>query len=397
MHIRNYLFIILSILFIGGNATAQFQWTQIGPSEQVVDLTVRGNKTYLLTKQGLYVSTDDIAWQKLRTIATGEGLSSVVVLKSGEILLFSYNYYFISTDAGTNWQKVSQSGFSTRRAASDDKDYIYAGQNDPIKLSTDKGKTWKQSSDGTSNNFFDIGVIAVAPNGDIYAGNQGITGGLVYRSTNHGASWKQVYQRNMEDVVSISFNNGTIFIAFSHTLILSDDNGETWLSRASELPQYLSSVYFYEENDGYVGTYGSGIFYSGDRGLSIDSNGFTGIQGRNVSEIIRTSRGKVLAGTEKGLFIQGVVNSVEDRSIPTLGFTLSPNPAEKETTVSFRTTPNSNLSIEVFDELGRVLISKNSKMQQEKLSLNTSTLKRGMYYVKVSGNNQQHVGKLLIR
>jgi len=397
MHLRNYLFIILGILFLAGEASAQFQWTQVGPSEPVVDLNVRGNKTYVLTRQGLYVSTDDINWQKLRTNGSTEVLYSVVVLKSGEIFLFSYNYYFVSTDGGTNWQKVSQSGFSTRRATSDDKDYIYAGQNDPIKLSTDKGKTWKESATGTSNNFFDIGVIAVAPNGDIYAGNQGITGGMVYRSTNNGTSWKLVYQRNMEDVVSISFSNGTVFVAFSHTLVLSDDNGETWLSRASELPQYLSSVYFYEENDGYVGTYGNGMFYSGDRGLSIDSNGFAGIEGRNVSEIIRTSHAKVLAGTEKGLFIQGAVNSVRDQSTSNPGFTLSPNPAEKETVLSLNETFNYDLRIEVCDELGRALRSKNSKVQQGKLSLNTSTLKRGMYYVKVSGNNQHYVGKLLIR
>jgi len=75
-----------------------------------------------------------------------------------------------------------------------------------------------------------------------------------------------------------------------------------------------------------------------------------------------------------------------------------PNPAKNLVTLNF---PEISFTQEVRIELtaldGRVLISKNTNPEIQSISLNISSLRNGVYLIKLIGNNSQHQAKLIIQ
>jgi hypothetical protein len=387
--------VILGLIITVSLGNAQIHWTQTGPSETVIDIISSNGKSFLLTKNGLYASSDDKSWQMLKSITSSELYNCVVVLKSGEMFLFGYNFYSVSTDGGVNWKKVDQPGFSTRRCISDNLGYLYAGQNDPIKRSTDKGLTWEDSKDGTSGGFFDIAAFAIAPNGDIYAGNQGITGGMVYRSSDHGTTWNPVHSETMKDVGVITVANGTIWIAYSDQLIYSDDDGANWHT-ASKTSYPITALLFTEQKKALAGMTSVGLFSTVDGGSGWFSN-MSGISGKSIRKLLRSSQNDIFCGTDSGLFyFAAPASDVKEPSEGGSKIMLTPNPAQNEIQVEVRMTNASGLVYEIYDQLGRKRIRASGIVDGGKFQLNTESLDNGSYFFVARSNDEVFTGKLII-
>jgi len=79
-----------------------------------------------------------------------------------------------------------------------------------------------------------------------------------------------------------------------------------------------------------------------------------------------------------------------------------PNPATDELTVTFTTynSPESDgttdMNINIYDLLGRVVVSKNHRSNFAKLTLDVSDLDSGYYFIQIDNGNQKTVNKLLI-
>jgi hypothetical protein len=369
---------VLLLLTLPALASAQMQWHAIGPQGSVWDITVSNGKTYVLTTDGLYVSADDKNWATLRTIPKTEFDYSVVALPSGELFLFSYNSYQLSTDAGVTWKKTTQTGFPPRQCVTDALGYLYAGENDPIQRSTDKGKTWSASKQGTSANFFDIGVLSLADNGVLYAGNQGITGGMVYRTSNHGASWRLVHAENTDDVQAISGDFNSIWIAYSDKIIYSDDDGATW-NEAAMTPTLCTSLLFTGENELFGGTFSTGLAYSADRGNSWTTD-MIGIRGKSVRKLVRSAMNSVLVGTDSGLFtITSPSDAVRGSGTAAPQIALWPNPAKGEVRITVAQPNGGLVRFEVRDALGRIVSANPVATEQNRYVLNTLGLPTGAY------------------
>ncbi len=392
MILRNAFYLFLLGIMAASSSSAQSKWDATGPQEQIIDITSNDGNVYVLGSDGLYVSSDDKSWQKIRPTQAGEYFNSVVVLNPGELFLFSYSSYVTSSDSGATWKEVKQSGFSTRRCVADNLGYLYSGQDDPIQLSTDKGVTWKASQNGTSGNFFDIAAFAFAPDGAIYAGNQGITGGLVYRSSNHGTSWQLVHNESMEDVGAITIHDSTIWIAYSDRLLYSNDNGKNWSTALTTPEAPITTILFTEDNEGYDGRVSQGLFYSGDSGISW-SNNEVGIHGSNISKILVSPKSNVLVGTDSGLFILNSQSTVNGGSQVQEKMTLFPNPAQNEVKVAFDSA-NAITGMELFDEFGRKIMMLQNKINNQDFSINTASLKRGTYFVVVNSAHGKLKSKL---
>lgn len=390
-----FYLVILGLILIPSFGHAQIHWTRTGPEEAVIDVISSGGKSFLLAKSGLYASSDDKSWQILKSISSSELYNSVVVLKSGEMFLFGYNFYSVSTDGGVNWKKVDQPGFSTRRCISDDMDYLYAGQNDPIKRSSDKGLTWEDSKQGTSGGFFDIAAFAIAPNGDIYAGNQGITGGMVYRSSDHGNNWSLVHSETMKDVGVVTIANGTIWIAYSDQLIYSDDDGANWHT-ASKTSYPITALLFTEQKKALAGMTSVGLFSTVDGGSGWFSN-MSGISGKSVRKLLRSSQNNIFCGTDSGLFyFAAPVSDVKEPSEGGSKIVLTPNPARNEVHVEVRITNASGLAYEVYDQLGRKRIRRSGIVDGGKFQLNTESLDNGSYFFVIRSKDEILENKLII-
>jgi photosystem II stability/assembly factor-like uncharacterized protein len=376
-------------------ARAETDWVSTGPTGQIIDIISCNGTVYVLSNSGLYTSTDDHTWKKIRASASNESFGSVVVLHSGEMFLFSYSSFLESTDSGTTWKTVNQPGFSTRRCVSDNLDYMYSGQDDPIQRSTDKGVTWQASQTGTSGAFFDIAAFWVTPAGDIYAGNEGITGGLVYHSSSHGQTWSLVHSESASDVLAISTDSTAIWIAYSTKLISSYDHGQTWKTALSKPSPYVTAILFTGPGEGYAGFSSVGLFHTMD---SADSwyNNVVGVAGNNVSQIFRSPRGNLLVGTDSGLFVQLPPNGVNEQRTGTAGLSLYPNPASNSVTVATGTAEANVSNMEVYDQLGRRLLNVDEKKDGATHSINTSSLEAGTYFVVAHAKSGLMTSKLVI-
>ncbi|MEO6941328.1 MAG: T9SS type A sorting domain-containing protein [Candidatus Kapaibacterium sp.] len=387
--------VFIAIICFGSAAFGQIKWTQIGSPGATYTLQSVGGKVYALRSDGFYVSSDEKDWKLLRARTNSDKFGSPVVLPTGEMFLFAYAGYVTSIDGGANWTTVSQKGFSTRLCVSDDLGYMYSGQNNPIQRSTDRGATWQESSTGTSSNFFDIGSIYVSSTGDIYAGNQGITGGMVYRSTNHGDSWKLLHNESMTDVTGITVSNGTIWIAYYTKLIYSDDDGKTWKT-ALKTPNWINSLYFTSKTEGFGSMYKTGIVHTIDHGITWDT-AMTGARGTWASNFLVTPMQHFLVGTDSGMFMLNSPNAVKEVAEQTAQVVLTPNPAQNSVNVETRNADIASSQFEIYDVLGRKLPTNMQQTGARQFTLNTSLLEPGSYYLISHIKSGVSTSKLMIQ
>ena len=81
------------------------------------------------------------------------------------------------------------------------------------------------------------------------------------------------------------------------------------------------------------------------------------------------------------------------------GFVLFPNPANEETTIRYHLTANSFVAITVYDMLGKEVIPEVNESQaagEQEVTLNTSALRSGIYFVKMNAGKVQVMQKLVV-
>jgi len=158
-----------------------------------------------------------------------------------------------STDGGDTWQVLGQglpavfpiSALAVSPAYAQDRT-VYAGGNylDPrIFVSTDGGESWQPSGQGLPESSTGVDAIALSPGcatdrtAYAWVKDQGL-----YRSTDGGASWEQVFEEEWWWVQSLALSprfptDGTLFagVLFGQ-LYQSLDGGFTWQDRGAGLP-----------------------------------------------------------------------------------------------------------------------------------------------------------------
>jgi hypothetical protein len=324
------LFLVCS-LEITDQARAQLTATHVGPAQQAYGCWFVGGEYFLSSQSGFYKSNDGVNWISIH--AFGQNGASMVVLPTHEIFLFHYDDYEVSTDDGATWKKTTQSGFSTRMVIADSLGNMYAGQNDPVYISKDKGKNWTKQNPGASPNFFDISIIKVGRDGSIYAANQGITGGMAYRSTDQGAHWKLLHMENMSDVVDLDvYPNGTVILWYADKVLRSDDNGKTWDQVADpKAEEYPKKAAFVSADEGYALAGQGRIVRTTDGGVSWDSSiAYSAVSGfTDLSSVA----GHLFGETPQGLYSLSATASV-NVSRSQMAVSVFPNPATDKLVIS---------------------------------------------------------------
>lgn len=142
---------------------------------------------------------------------------------------------------------------------------LFLGADSGLFESTDVGVTWRRSSlpDQFSHNTY----AAIEHHGIWYVG--GDSG--VFRSTDKGASWAQVFQARSvpRNVRSFAYDGDRLFVGTRRAYIhASTDNGETWDSLGTGLPEFTSSISSILVGDGFMlaGLLRTGLFRSVDNG-----------------------------------------------------------------------------------------------------------------------------------
>lgn len=216
---------------------------------------------------------------------------------------------FKSIDFGESWVEVIDSDALCRHIVfnpnNPDVMYVSTGifdreniQSEGIWKSTDGGELWFKANNGL--NDLDVGGLAIDPNNpDVLwastgreAGFGGDNNGEIYKSSDGGESWQQMYppagQTNwhINSIALSGTNSDVIYAAEENGFLVSRDAGLHWTMYRYNIPGVYAGIpvgiaaHPTVEDIVFINSYSGGVFASwdGGRNWSIYSNGYTGAE-----------------------------------------------------------------------------------------------------------------------
>ena len=261
-------------------------------------------------------------------VSDGLGATSIVGLAAvgGDIFAATYGGgVFLSTDNGTSWT-TSNTGLANlyvRSIVAKGTSLFVATQGGGIFKSTDEGRDWFASNAGINQKFVNClfadstqilaGTMLPtdAPQNLLPSDSTWADSGMVYRSTNDGASWNPMNTRLFTVRAVAAVGSAIVASGLIYT-VRSTDGGSSWtpvnVGAKSQTFAILDSTIV-------GGTLGGGVYYSTDQGLnwaqSSLSNFTTGLSTVPAVAIVGKS---AVASWESGSdpLFAGVLRSARD-------------------------------------------------------------------------------------
>ncbi|MBN1186452.1 MAG: T9SS type A sorting domain-containing protein [Bacteroidales bacterium] len=408
-----FIFIVITIAL-----PAQEFWEQTnGPYSNGIRAIVVNSKGYLFvagadgnfatSDSGIYRSTDDgDTWVQINNGLTSRDVQSLAV-NSNDHIFAAANGIYRSIDDGNSWIKISEN--HSGLLAVNSKNYIFVACSHGIYRSTDDGNTWVEIP-YIQNVRNDVKSIAIDSNDDLFIGT---AWGDIYRSTDDGDTWNISYQYEgiifeFVRVFALAVNSKDQIIAGNEYgyLCRSTDHGETWQDLFDFYPYFVWKIEI-DSNDHLFATTGreGGIYYSTDNGETWNQIVDSLTTNVYVSAFAVDSKNRLFAGTNKGIVLRNrkpitLIHKV-NYNIPTsceLGQNY-PNPFNTSTTIAFYILNNSEVSIVIYDQLGKEichLLNKRLTAGRYEVKWMAAGLPSGLYFYQLKAGSFVRIKKLLL-
>ncbi len=393
-----YLFLIVHCTLNIDNCFCQWVQVSNGMGNLIVNaLAYSGNNLYAGTNvNGVYLSTDNGAnWTQ--TSLNSEYISSLAIYGNNIYAGSIFNGIYLSTNNGANWSLVLGNSESVTALAVNN-NYVYTGvANNGIYVSTNYGTNWAQAMGGF--------CFALAVNGsNVFAGRY--SGPLmgVYKSTNNGANWT-LTSLNNRIVFSLAVNGNNVFAGTTspgYGVYLSTDNGSNW--NQTSLNTHFIPALAVNGNNVFAAADSVGVYVSTDNGTNWTqrNEGLTVLRVRSFTIF----NNYIFAGTYFGGVYRRPLSELTgiqpiSAEIPNK-FSLSqnyPNPFNPETKIKFQIPKLDFVNINVFDVLGRKIISlvnENLSPGTYEADWNASNYPSGVYYYKLIAGEYTETRKMIL-
>lgn len=259
-----FLYIAFSLLI----KTSQAQWQNITPPggnindvefvDQYTGIAVGVQQNIGNCAAPCFISrTIDGGKNWVRIAPTGistTALNTVDFVDENNGMACGTNGVIIRTaDGGNTWTQTTAgigSGFNSMAYSSTNK-AVAIGNQGGIRYTTNGGGTWTTAASGTNVSLWSISFA------DANIGYIGGSSGVFLKTTNGGTSWTTVSTNLSGSFYRMFFTTPTVgYVGASNIINKTIDGGLTWVSQTLPMSNILS-IYFANENDGWLGT-GSG-------------------------------------------------------------------------------------------------------------------------------------------
>jgi len=437
-------------LLIGGENGAMFKSTDIGQTWSAKSSSLVSTNTNLtcMTNVG---SKLWVAGHSGKVLLTTDGGDNWTVQTTGTTQTFN-SISFV--DENTGWVTSNFLGQGNIRKTTNEGDSWFlqtsgisttinhinfidintgwlVGGGGTILKTTDGGGIWNPQSSGTNSAIISTSIV----NENIVwaAGSNGI----ILKTTDGGTNWNTQPSGTTNNLRSIaSINENTAYaVGIFNTILKTTNGGETWTTQTSEALTYLRSVSFVDENTGWAAGFGGILLKTTNGGtewLQLNSgtnknieavvagrlpflrNGLGGTN-KNIETVVFNDTNTVWIVGESASILKtttgGGVTSIDEKSSDLLpdDFLLYqnyPNPFNPVTVIGYRIPVISNVSLKVYDALGReiaILVNEEKPAGRYEVVFDGSGLSSGVYFYRISvtphsgqAGNFSEVKKLLL-
>ena len=342
----------------------------------IYSLAFQNQTVFAGTDSGLYLSTDNgSTWQSSRVLS-GMPIRSLCVNGNSLLAGTGFNGIYRSGDNGATWQ-ASSTGLTDNwiNTIISDGSMLYAGLPDGICSSSDSGNSW--SPLGTSAMNGNVRGLA-SVNGILFAG--GVFG--IARSTDAGATWALVDSGLTQTfILGLRVFQSTVFAYGWGGIFLTRDTGSTWSEANLGLPT-TNIVHIQNQDTTYIPSpvthslslMGTSLF------AGIDSNG---VWKRPLSQITSFAELEPTHAYPEHFFLSQNF----------------PNPFNPTTRITFAIPHPSNVTITVFDLLGRkvhTIVSRQFAAGTFEVTWDASALPSGVYVVNLQAGDFRASRKMIL-
>ncbi len=354
------------------------------------------NNIYIGTDQnGIYCSTDNGSnW-----IPANKGLSTDSYINSIEVLdtnLYASTGYwsgvYRSTNNGRDWKAINNN--LTEGTIYDLKAFgnkMFAGTDEGVYLIKNNNYNWTKVNNGltvdTIRTFAAIGNI-------LYAG----TCNGVFATENEGNNWYKISDENFKmNVKSLAVVDNKLIAGADEGLFLYANNKWKSLNLDIKYDNYNIKLRIIGTN--IIAGFDDGVYFSSDMG-NIWSKIYDDIPYYGYLSMLAVSDSNIIIGCD-GMWKLNITDNELVDLVPS-EFTLYqnyPNPFNPSTTISFNLPSNANVSLKIYDVLGRevtTLVNEELQAGRYQRIWNAVSFATGVYFCNLQAGNFSATKKLIL-
>jgi photosystem II stability/assembly factor-like uncharacterized protein len=403
---KKLIFLLFAIILINVQ-TSRAQWITI-PSNTTNNLTdicfVNDSVGYIVSYAGEVLKTIDTGntWSLCTTLSGA--FTSICNIGSDTIFAAGHKIYR-SDNAGTTWQQITNIGFLINNLhfyTSKTGIYQYGYQ---FCRTHDSGQNWSLVANGRNIQYIDDSaayIISIGFN-ESYNG-YGYSNVSFYKSYDQGLTWSSTFlgaYSSYNDGYSEKFyflDRNTGFFLGGSRLYITNDAADTRVYTGSTgISNSIMQCIFLNDSSGYILTSN----YSGPNYRSIYKNDAS-ILHWNLDYSCTTCINKIYKLGDSIMFAIGANGTILKRdpffvisveSFKPNSFQISPNPASSYIKISVPEAATHSKLLSVRNLEGQLLLQKTIK--QESTEIDVSLFAKGIYILKLDGENETAVAKFV--
>jgi photosystem II stability/assembly factor-like uncharacterized protein len=359
---------------------------------------------------GIFLSTDNGASWKDVNNGLAKGYIEFIAVKGTYIFAGTNGGgMFLSKNNGESWTTVNN-GLKTSQmisfALDRDKLYVGTGEFGGVYILNNEGNSWIEINDGL--HITDIIPSLVIANNFLFAGTNGWG---VYLSTNDGTSWSSAMNGLTSTcIMSLAAMGYNLFAGTNGGgVFLSTNDGKNWSpvnNGLMETDRWVESFAVCDSN--LFAGMGSGVFFTKNNGTNWNdfNNGFPDNMTIEV-ECLTINKDYLFAGTlSDGVWrrpLSDMITGIEKDDHDFMkDYSLEqnfPNPFNPSTLIRYKVPKVSNVSLKVFDMLGRevsTLVNEQKLPGKYEVKFDGSKLSSGVYLYKLQAGDFVQTKKLIL-